>query len=483
MILPSPKKLNHEVALGLLLLSIFLVYAALRQEYVGASDWYGYYQQSLLLQQGRISLPVELDPSTFPSIIPYGFFEQDGQVLPQYPPGLPLLLALTGLLRLEFFTLPLVGVVSCFYIYLLCRDQTDKITALLFTALWGFLPVVVFGSTTIMSDLLAALTIIAAFYHYRKGSIVVSAFILGFGFCVRPSNVLFLLPLSLLLFRDRKAITYGLWLLIPCGLYAYYNWHVYGLPWRTGYGGVGTNLHAKLFSGHLGFYLKETCVQLSPWVLLLALVGLRKFTIEKLFLLTWFLIFLVFYCFWWAGGDLWWWTRFILPGYAPLFVLSAIGFHTGHSWLAQKIIRPPLRKCIMGALTALIILTPLYYIGFGVKKRDLWRMDKGQLYYEVATHLATLTPPGSYIGSAEFGGAILLYCPTVTSFLPQKYSAVALLEKVMAEGHPALLVIEPWHNERPSTFEILQRFRGEKIKEFDIWGGITVYRLQKPDAE
>ena len=77
-----------------LLIGIFVIYATFRQRYVGATDWYGYYQQGELLKTGRVFLPTAFPCDQFPAIVPFGYVVAGRHAVPQYTPGFPLLLAL-----------------------------------------------------------------------------------------------------------------------------------------------------------------------------------------------------------------------------------------------------------------------------------------------------------------------------------------------------------------------------------------------------
>jgi hypothetical protein len=465
------------LAAAAFLVGIFCIYASYRQRHVGACDFYGYYQQAILLQAGKVFLPTALDVQDFPSIVPLGYAILDGRAVPQYPPGLPLLIALAGFLGLRTFTLPLLGVVSCVYMYLTCRDLSDRLSAALFTLAWCVFPLVVFGSTTVMSDLAAALFVIIAYYHYRHGQIPISAFAMGFGFCTRPANVLILGPLALLLLRDRQLLRYGLWLALPCAVYAVYNYFVFGLPWRTGYSGVLWFATAG-FGKQLRFYALQTCLQLGPVVLGAALFALRRPTWEKIALLGWFAILAFAYSFWVSGNDRWWWARYLLPGYPALFFLGAQGFGEARVLLRERWPRAGWARWGGRALTAALALTPLYYVHFGLEQADVYVRNKGSGYYDLTQEVAARVPPGSYVGSTEFAGAFHLYRPELTAFVSVHQDAVHLVEHALREGHEAYLVLEPPNRDNPTIRRLLKRYDAQKIVDLPIiWAQLPVYRL------
>ena len=265
----SKKKLIYSAASAAALLIIFFIYSAYNQEYVGGSDFYGYYAQSLLLKKGQVDMPVGVSPAEYPSIAPLSYFVKNGKVLPQYPPGYPLLMALAGFIGLEFYVTPILGILSIVLMFLLIKELTDKKIAVFFSLIWAFFPIVVYGSTSVMSDLAAAFFILLALYLYRKEKIPFSAFALAFSLVVRPTNILFCLIFLPVLIRDRQWFRYGCYFAIPASLYGLYNWLVYGAPWKMGYANVSERFLSSVFFDHLVYYAKETVIQFTPFLIIL----------------------------------------------------------------------------------------------------------------------------------------------------------------------------------------------------------------------
>jgi hypothetical protein len=466
-----------------LLVVVFLVYATFRQRYIGATDWYGYYQQGELLKTGRVFLPTELPVDQYPAIVPFGYVVMGSHAVPQYTPGFPLLLALGSFAGLTFFVTPLIGVLSCLLMFWLVRDLTDRRIAAVFTLAWAFFPIVVFGSTTLMSDLVAATAVMGAYLAYRRGQLLLSAWVLGFSFCVRPTNVLFLAVFLLPLARDRRLIRYGLYLLGPVLLYSFYNYTIYGSPLRTGYADIRTDLTREVFSQHFGFYLWYTLAQFTPVLIALALWGLRPFNREKLFHVLWFAVFLVFYSFWLSGGDRWWWTRFLLPGYPAIFLLAASGFaRLRDRWHAPASAahRPDWRVVLLFAAVAVL---PVWQVHFGRSQQDLWERNKGHGYHDIVERVAALVPAHSLVGSVEFGGSFNIYTP-LTGFVSVFDTTPALILEGFRQKREVYLLVEPWNLNHSNILGLLQRFPAEKIAEISEpgWGKLPLYRLRPPQS-
>ena len=467
--------------LPLLLAAVFGLYARYRQEYIGACDWYGYYQESLLFKSGKLFLETELPATTYPAQIPLGFSYFQGHIVPQYPPGFPLLLALAGSVGLAFFVPALIGLASCLLMYRIVADLTTRRIGALFALLWAFSPIVVWGATNLMSDLAATTCLLAGYYAYRKDRLALATLALGFGIAIRPTNAL-LLPLWLIpLVRDRRLWRFALWFCVPAAIYGIYNHLVYGAPWRTGYLDISYDLVAEVFPQHLGFYLGQTVAQLTPLVLLLGLLGLRRLRSEAVFYLLWFAVPVLFYCFWRSGGDRWWWTRFILPGLPPLYFLGAAGLHRVPELLAQRLASSSLRRALYAGLTVVLALLPVYYVWFGLNQRDLWTKHKGEDYYQIVRQTEALVPPQSVVGSVEFSGSFRIYT-RLGSFLSVHENAPTLVAALLQRHRASYLIVEPWNARDPVVQTLLTRFHGAKVRDFDVWGGVTLYRLS-PAAE
>src|SRR5882724_9611119 len=464
-----------------LLAGIFVVYAIFRQQYVGATDWYGYYQQGELLKTGQVYLPTELPAADYTPLVPFGYIVEDGRTIPQYPPGYPLLLAAASFLGLTFFVTPFVGLVSCILMFRLVRDLTDRRIAAVFTLAWAFLPVVVFGSTSVMSDLVAATALLGAYDTYRRGRLFASACILGFGLSVRPTNALFLVGFALPLLRDRRLIRYGLYLILPGILYGIYNYRIYGSPWRTGYNDISYDLLRAVFPQHFGFYLWQTLAQCTPLIVALALWGLKPWTREKLFYLLWFASFLVFYSFWKPGGDRWWWSRFLLPGYPPVFFLAASGFQRVRDGLVPRATVPAWRNGRVIALFALIALLPAWEIYFGWNQHDLWKRNRVRDYYEVTQNVAALVPARSLIGSVEFTGAFRVYT-RLTGYVSVFDTTPELIMEGFRQHRDVYLLVESWNQTHVAIRALLARFPSEKIRDIPPWKDLTLYKLHPPPA-
>ena len=465
---------------GLALLgAAFTVFVLYRQRFIGACDWYGYFQLGRLFGEGRLFLDTPLPVDLYPAVVPLGFYPEGTQVVPQYPPGYPLLLGIASWFGGELFVNPVMGVVSILLIYRTSREFAERWIALAVAALWAFFPIVFWGSTEVMCDLVAAIPLLGSYLLYRQGRLRSSALVLGLAFWVRPTNALYALVFAGPLLRDRQLLRYVLWTLPTTAVYAAYNAYLYGAPWITGYGSLSYDLVTTHFWSHLGFYLWQTLVHLGP-VAPFVLIGLRRGRVsENAFLAAWFGAHVLFYCFWRSGGGDWWWTRFLLPGYPALFLLAANGLQQTADWLRSWRDTPRVRTAAFGALAALVGCTIVFDISLGQSPSHtgLWSPNKGRNYYSVARIIEELVPDGAYVGSVEFSGTLRIYGRS-QPFLSNHLDAPRLVRDLLARQVPVFLAVESWNRDRKAIREILDGNDSELLRELTLCGGVQIYRIK-----
>ncbi|MDQ1352233.1 MAG: hypothetical protein QG657_2539 [Acidobacteriota bacterium] len=463
------------------LIALLYIYSTFTQKYVGGSDWYGYYQQSLLMKSGRVSLETDLPAAKYPSIAPLSFYAINGKVVGQYPPGFPLLMAIAGFVGLEFYVNPMLGVISVILMFLTIFTLTgnDKWTAGLFALLWGFFPLTVYGSTYVMSDLPATFFILLAFYLLKTKKLIPSALALAFSLAVRPTNVLFcvvFLPFAYKELNIKQRFQYGAWLAAATSLYAIYNWVVYGAPWKTGYLDISHNLSTTIFARNLRFYSWEGLVQFTPLLLLLALFALWKKEKHAFFFAAWFLVFLLFYCFWASLVDFWWWLRFLLPAFPALFLLAALGFK--RILTALRLHNHILKHAGTVLVVALVLSTGIYFIYRGNHYLELWDKGKGKLFYIISKKVAKEIVPGSLVGSCDFSGPLRIYA-NIESFGSFHMNSLLLVSDMLKEGKPVYVAVEPWQRETPGIKGIFDNFKVRRITDVgtESWPGFYLYRI------
>lgn len=469
------------VAVVAALLAIFYIYSTYSQKYVGGADWYGYYQQALLLKNGHVSLDTKLPASKYPAIAPLSFYSVDGKVLGQYPPGFPLLMAAFGFAGLEFYVNPVLGVLSVILMFLTTFALTgnDKWTAGLFALLWAFFPLTMYGSTYVMSDLPATFFILLAFYLFKIKKIIPSALSLAFSLAVRPTNVLFcavFLPFVCKELNAKQRWQYGSWFGAATSLYAIYNWLVNGAPWKAGYLNLSYNLSTSVFSRNLGFYSGQTLAQFTPLLVLLVFIAMWKKEKHAFFFAAWFLVFLILYCFWAPLIDAWWWLRFLLPGFPALFLLAALGFKRILTVL--RLHNRFLKRAAPILLAAPVLAVSIYFIYRGTHYQDLWAKGKGELFYVISKKIEKQIPSGSLVGCCDFSGPLRIYA-NIESFGSFHLNALYLISDMLKEGKPLYVLVEPWQKDSLGVIWIFKNFEAQKMVDVgvDARANFFLYRI------
>ncbi len=142
---------------------------------VGGSDSSGYANAARLILTGRVVEPVEalkhlgLPPGFVRAFIPLAFVPgpRPGTMVPFYPPGMPLHVALAGLVAGwnygPFVVSPLAALVSVFLVYLLGRELgLSRLFSTAGAAVLALCPVFVFMAEQPMSDTVATMWSLAA---------------------------------------------------------------------------------------------------------------------------------------------------------------------------------------------------------------------------------------------------------------------------------------------------------------------------------
>jgi 4-amino-4-deoxy-L-arabinose transferase-like glycosyltransferase len=209
-----------------------LTFLALYPRTTAIVDEGAYLTEAFLFRTGRLSY----EGSSIPA--PHMTVESGGRLTSKYPPGTSLFLLPFTLFgwRAVFASgllLALAGTALFGLTLKRLSPQVDPAWALLYL----FYPAVVLLSRTVMSDLLAATLVLAAFYCRlrRWGWLLASGFILGLACVVRFSNAIFVPVFLLLALREagsrlRLALLFLAGFAPLAGVIAAYNAYTYGSP-------------------------------------------------------------------------------------------------------------------------------------------------------------------------------------------------------------------------------------------------------------
>lgn len=470
------------IAVGLAALSA--VYGA---HVAGGADSSGYLNESRLLQQGRVTMPVAaIDGQEWPwrgwLTSPLGFSPSPipERLAPTYAPGLPLLMAAGAAVLGEagrFLWTPLLVGLLVALTYRWAAAVTPPTIALAATVLVASSPPLLFAAVQTMSDVpvsalwLAALLLAGGARLWRQ---VAAGLVLALAVLVRPNLVLVAGAVwlaSLLAGGDgadriKRAIVVG----APAGMaaigIAMMNRRLWGSALSSGYGSaailyawapVPENLAAIWrWTGETGGYW-------MPFGVVAAIVaGLRdrRWRGGALLAATVFASYLPYFVF-----KEWWYLRFYLPAWP----VAATGAAAGAWWLLRG---------RLGELSPIVVLALALAVAATGERRahavdifGFWRDD--QRYAAIGTFVREHTSPRAVIVAVQHSGALAYYGGrSIGRFDHVNGDALDVTcERWRRDGREVWAVLEAWEE-----VEFRQRFAGQVRGRLD-WAPIGESRV------
>jgi len=413
-------------AFSILALALFTLLIAVNVGAVaGGSDTSGYVHLARLLVNGNIHVPARTLPglpqSNTPPFLymPLGFkpsFDGNGMV-PTYPTGLPLLIALfvpiAGWSHAADVTMVLHSLAGLILIYALSRVLgLPKSWSVFGTALVAASPLYIFMSLQAMSDLPSLVWTTAAILAALKSRTslpfaLAAGGALAVDVLLRPTNIFALVPIGIALGASPRR-----WLLLMLGaapgaiFYMCYAITAYGRLWETGYG----EIHSFAAS-----YVPETLLHYALWVPILLtplsalclVLPLDKSTKPRTrwILGTWIGIFAAFYSAYRCTHETWWYLRYLLPAIPAIVVSSLLICRRIASRLARRMETIHLK----GALAVALILVALNSLWWNRKLHDI-EIGRGERKYGiVAGWMTNNLPSNSICLSTQMSGSIFYF--------------------------------------------------------------------------
>jgi len=389
----------------------------------GGADVSGYINSARLLSRLRLTTPMIVAPEIETKLwhyCPLGFTprEETRTMAPIYPLGLPLQLAIVGTLGgWHWGPLALYVAGTCLTV-VCCYGSSrelgvDPVWALGAAGMLAISPMLLWSSEHMMSDGPATTWNAIAFYAALRGrrSRIAAGWCgvaLAMSVMVRPTNVMILPALAVVLWERKKLIAACVGGLPLAALLAAYNTLLWRKPWRTGYAN-----HHELFEWSSFGPTVEYYVHWIPHLLPIAVVGVaciafldwRRGRRELTGLILWAGAFIGLYAFYPFTRLDWWWSRFVLPAYPALAVLGALGLQR----LAATTDRwgRPLVAAVVGEVLVLAS------IGLSVRDwrvLDVYGASRQNEIYQAATHwFLENTPENSVVATLHLSGSLTHY--------------------------------------------------------------------------
>jgi hypothetical protein len=380
----------------------------------GDSDQYGYVSQAQLWTTGRLVVPDQLAtlaPLLGPAVAPLGYrlALTPAAIVPTYPPGLPLVMALaekTAGPHAVYYVVPLLAGLAVWLTYVLAERSFDRRTALVACVVFASSPLFLFLTFEPMSDAPAtAWWLIAWVLATQAGTWTAfgAGFASGAAILTRPNIVVLTTVLALVVAesrpRLRRVLLFAAPVVTACLLIALINRALYGSPFESGHGSLGYLFQTERIPQNLQRYL-GWLVELHTPVILLAYVApfVSRRSQDSSFgaarplcwamllfsgvLLSCYLPYFVF--------DNWTFLRFLLPAIPLLFILASLVIVRAIEWLPVS--------CRTVCLIAICVAGCLWY-GFKAASLGLFGPERAEDRYKVV---------GEYVGRALPSNAVVL---------------------------------------------------------------------------
>lgn len=283
------------------------------------------------------SNPLDYSFKGFGDYVPISGFEQKaGFRAPLLPYALSFLYLFSGINSLNLFFIPVIGAIGVVALFLLTKEIFNEELAFYSSIFLSFLPLHVYYSGKILTDVFATTLITISFLFFwlgfqknKKGFKILCGIFTGLAILARYVAIL-LLPIFLIyilwrkktqLFKDKEtliAIFLGIVTISPLFFYSY---NEYGNP-------LGAIIHASIAAAYFGgvqpwYYYFNFFPQMFSVLAFLLPIGLifmfKEFKSSYLIVLIWFFGFLLFSIFLLSHKE----DRFLLLLTPPLAIMSA----------------------------------------------------------------------------------------------------------------------------------------------------------------
>jgi hypothetical protein len=470
MVRPRGERLHNFATTISLLMAVSAFVIGVRYGTFAASDTdpYGYVSQAELIAAGTLRVDQRY-ALTMPwreaeaSFIPAGYKRAtvDGFMVPTYPSGLPVVMALlmrvTGSRHAVYYAVPLLGALLIWTTARLgarCDSRWLGVAAalLLLTS-----PPFVLQVTQPVSDVPAAawwtLSLLLAFHTSRRAALMSGA-AASMAILTRPN----LVPLAAVLAAfylwrvtrepadaGRRGalvplILFSLAVLPGCLTVAAINSYLYGSPFGSGYAPFHELYQWKHVPFNLDRYPRWLLQIHTPFIYLGFAAPLVAREKTRAWLLIAFAgaVILSYIPYGYFGYDDWGYLRFLLPGYPALIALSLFA---GREILRRIV---PHRTGFAVLAAACVLAVVVWHVRLVTRHGLLsfWQIE--QRYVTVGRYIATAMPRDAVYIAALHGGSIRYYSgqPTINFSTLHPRALQDAVSALVAMGRRPYIVIE-----------------------------------------
>jgi len=419
----------------------------------GGADSYGYVSQaSLWATRGGVVAPdplAALQPELGASVAPLGYrlAQTPGAIVPIYPPGYPLTMALAlklGRAGAVYYVVPLLGALAVWLTYVLGVRVDRPVTGMMAAIFVAFSPTFLFQTLEPMSDvpvtawwLLAwVLALIPGPPAALGAGLAVSAAVL-----TRPNIVPLAIVIAGLVVASTPRVTrlalFAVAAIPSCLIIAALNARLYGSALSPGYGPLDGLYVWSRWKVNLQTYGGWLITLHSPAILIAFAAPLVTAVRHQVEMLAFFLLLFVCYLFY-IPFEGWPFLRFLLPAIPLLFILAGAIVVRGVERLPVS-----LRTAVVFVVCALVpaayLATSNSYGVFAIQRAE-------HRYVAVGKYVGRTLPPNVVVVSQIQSGSMRLYSGRLTvrwdMFDPKRLDAA--VETLRANGYYPYLLIEDW---------------------------------------
>ena len=455
----------------------------------GGADSYGYVSAAALLRQGALSSP-QPEAAWLPAsnavaaLTPLGYVPRPdiASIVPLYPLGFPAAIAAASVVLppsvAPYIVAPAMAALVLALVYRLAQRWTgDAQAAWLATCLAAWDPLVITYAKQPMSDIPATAWLLLAIWCIVRPTPLpfLAGLAAGASFLTRPGGLGAAAAVALLAAIQVRPsppalgrFAAGLAPLVA--LQAGLQWHLFGSPWRTGYGALGELYSGATLAENALIYGRAlTSTHLVVWAPLVALglAALRRSGTGPWILvllaasLTPYLLYLKF--------DHWETLRFVLPAVVLLDIAAA----AGAAMVLQRVHQPWVRSLAFVALAALALVHARTFLN---KEGVPLLMEQERRYVLTAEWIDEHTPDGTLVFAGQHSGSLRHYAGRTTLrwdvIAPQDLAPV--VREARGRGHAVYAALDanetsPFRERFAAVSASVTLLPGAQVRDVQIW--------------
>lgn len=477
----------------------------------GASDAYGYVSEADLIAHGRLSVEqqfVRTLPWPFAdwSFAPAGYRPavERGFIVPTYPVGVPLIMALfqrLGGRTAVFYVVPLLGGLCVWMAWALASAIRPGAIGIATAALLATSPIFLVELMAPASDVAAAcwwtVALVGAL-RLTTISAVGSGLAATMAVLTRPNLVLLDAVIAAFLaarVRDesgdrrratRRLAAFVIAAALGCLIVAGVNARLYGSPLRSGYESLDAlfawrNARANL--AHYPRWLVSTqtpfvvLAVFAPWVVTFRRGRPNPAEARVVWLLTaWVAVVCGSYLFYRPfGSDEWTYLRFLLPAYPALWTLAALTLFDGLARVARERRQATALACALCAIVTAWQLRQSFALGaFSVRSIE-------RRYVDVGHDVRAMFPVNTLCIARLHAGSLRYYGDRLTLYydwLQPRWLDAAVRELTDRGYHPVIVVErdeEPEFRARFADLNVLGKLDWPPTAELSAPVDVRIY--------